>query len=237
MKKVIATSAIGTHVQLLDIALPSLRALASAQGYSLVIGTGHESGSRPASWGKVPLLRDLVDTYDVVFWIDVDVVVMRTDRDPLLDTPPSAFQAFVEQTTSFGKLPNCGIWLIRGGAQSAQFLDEVWKQEQFIDHPWWEQAAVSLLLGRSWVGGAGPAEDGPNPWATGTGFLPPEWNAILPGPGDRIRHYAGRPLSQRRAQMRADAAEARGDKVEAAVRRLAFRMENSARYRLHIGDR
>jgi len=123
VKKAVVTSAVGPYVELLDIAMPSLRAFAAAQSYSLVIGSGEDSGTRPPSWGKVALLRRLVDVCDVVLWIDVDAVVMKTDRDPLLDVPPSSFQAFVEHRSVIGNVPQCGVWLMRGGAMSARFLD------------------------------------------------------------------------------------------------------------------
>ncbi len=241
VKKVLVTSAIGPYVQLLDIARPSFERFARAQGYSLVIGTGLESGIRPPSWGKVPLLRRLVDSYEAVLWIDVDTVIMQSDRDPLLDMASSAFQAFVDYPTPLGNVPSCGFWLMRGGARSARFLDHVWEQEQFTGHPWWEQAAVASLLGRRFIDGQAQRDD-PNQsiskfedadqWVEGTGFLPSEWNAMMPGLHDRVRHYAGMPLADRRAQMKADAAQVRGRFLEARIRRTAFRLSKSVRYRL-----
>jgi hypothetical protein len=227
MEKVLVTAASGRHRRLLDIALPSFSAFCRAQGYSILIDSEPEASGRPASWGKVPLLRRMVEEYDVVLWVDVDAVILRHDRDPLLDVDPAAFQGLVDWSTTVGMVPNCGVWLLRGGGRSARFLDEVWAQTSLIDHPWWEQAAVAALLGRLPVD---PDAQG-GEWAIGTSLLPPEWNAVSVVPGMRIHHCAGMAFGDRRAQMRADAAQLRGRQAEAAVRRRVFRAAKSARYR------
>lgn len=43
---------------------------------------------------------------------------------------------------------NSGLFFLRNCPWSFEFLDEVYRQEQFIHHPWWENAAIIDLLTR-----------------------------------------------------------------------------------------
>ncbi|HVA50007.1 MAG TPA: putative nucleotide-diphospho-sugar transferase [Pirellulales bacterium] len=44
--------------------------------------------------------------------------------------------------------PNAGLFFIRNSAWSFQFMHAIYQHEQFIHHPWWEQAAIIELLNR-----------------------------------------------------------------------------------------
>ncbi len=60
-------------------------------------------------------------------------------------SPPGSANA-VFQGTHDG--PNAGLFFIRNSAWSFEFLRAIYQQEQFIHHPWWEQAAIIELLNR-----------------------------------------------------------------------------------------
>jgi hypothetical protein len=105
--------------------------------------------------------------------------------------------------------------MVRTGDDCAAFLDEVWAQEDLVDHPWWESAAISRLLGYEL--------DPPRPvretrWREQTKLISGRWNSIhdAPAPSPRIRHYPGYKLRTRTAFMARDLAIAA---VRSAVHR------------------
>jgi hypothetical protein len=116
-------------------------------------------GDRPASWNKIPALLLALQEYDEVLWIDADVVVIRSDN--LFDNVPAeAWQALVEHRTGSrsirrpngflklsreSRIPNCGVWLVRKAMLPV--LEKVWGLERYVEHPWWEQAALISEMG------------------------------------------------------------------------------------------
>jgi hypothetical protein len=81
--------------------------------------------------------------YDEVLWLDSDMVIVDPSED--LDVPADAWQALVEHHTGDGDVPNCGMWLAR--KPMIPVLQEVWDSVEFLNHGWWEQAAMHKLLG------------------------------------------------------------------------------------------
>lgn len=140
----ICTFADGRMADLQAISLPTVARYAARHGHQLVIGRPPQ-GERPASWHKVPLLRDLLDAHGEVLWIDADVVVTDLSADLFAEVPADAWQALVRHHTPDGEVPNCGVWLCR--RTMLPVLDRVWSMTGYLHHGWWEQAAVMELLG------------------------------------------------------------------------------------------
>jgi hypothetical protein len=81
--------ATGPYVELLGIVAESYRAYARCWGWDLVLSTEeHLADGRPAPWGKVRLVRDLLDDYDWVMWIDADAGFVHTDADVMEEVTP-----------------------------------------------------------------------------------------------------------------------------------------------------
>jgi hypothetical protein len=139
------------YTSLLKVALPSFYRYANRHSYDLIVPShkyvldachkyGWKYGERPVSWLKVPILRSLLKKYDVVLWLDCDVIITKIDIDiaeNFIDT--GNIQSFVVHRTGEGFIPNMGIWLLNNSADS--LLDNIWNQTQFINHCWWEQRA------------------------------------------------------------------------------------------------
>jgi hypothetical protein len=198
--KAIASIGTGAHERLLRIAARSFRPFAQRHGYDLHLHTEVVDPSRPAPWSKIPILQGLLDRYETVVWLDSDLMVV----DPREDLPlPPGLMAMVEHTTKEGRMPNSGVWVLRGGDEARAFLDEVWAQEDLVEHKWWENAAICRLLGYT-LDPVGPGA--PTPWLERTTFLDPRWNAIPDAPADhpRIRHYPGYSVKTRAAFMLRD---------------------------------
>jgi hypothetical protein len=98
--KALATIASGRHAELLRLSGPTFRAYADRHGYELVIGAGEMPEPRAGAWAKVPLIRRLLDTYELVLWVDVDAMILdgSVDVAELLDV--DAFQGLVLNGTS-----------------------------------------------------------------------------------------------------------------------------------------
>jgi hypothetical protein len=194
----------GPHRQLLALALPTFLRLADQFNYDVVIGTGSEADPRPASWSKIPLLLTALDRYDLVLWLDADTAVVSFDDDPALCLPIDSYQAFVAHQWDDETMPNAGVWLLRSGDRSKDFLRAVWSLEQYTDHHLWENAAILELLGfepSPWRPGS------PTRWSEGTTCLDPSWNVVrgfCRARRSHIHHYAGRSLTSRRWGARAD---------------------------------
>jgi hypothetical protein len=173
-------------------------------GYEIRIGSG-DSQSRPASWAKVLFLQKLLTEYDEVLWLDADVVILDASVDLAASVGPDAYQAFAEWRLDGDIGLNVGVWFLRASKRTQGFLQAVWDSTQFINHRWWENAAVLALLGHS-VDGSDSGEH--SPWAKGTEFVAEEWNMFVAKHGlrpARFRHYATVSNERRERWMRADA--------------------------------
>jgi hypothetical protein len=195
-RKAIASIGSGPHEPLLRLASRSFGPFARRHGYDLHLHAGPFETKRPAPWSKITLLADLLSRYEQVLWLDSDLVIV----DPREDLPPADFMALVQHDAKDGLMPNTGVWMLRASDESRAFLDEVWAQEDLIDHQWWENAAVCRLLGYE----LDPVRPGrATAWLERTTFLDPRWNSIRDAPAKhaRIRHYPGYSVRTRKAFM------------------------------------
>jgi hypothetical protein len=204
MRKAMVSLGSGPQSRLLALAARSFRPYAARHGYELALHTEAPDTARPAPWAKVTLLRRLAREYDVLLWLDADLVIVDRSLDIACELEEGRFLYLVEHATGEGRMPNSGVMLLRGGEQTIAFLDEVYAQEDLIHHRWWENAAICRLLGY----GLDPVGPGtPTALLTEhTKLISPRWNSIpdAPAPDPRIRHYPGYSLKVRGAFMARD---------------------------------
>jgi hypothetical protein len=204
MRKVIASLGTGPQSLLLRLASRSFRRYATKHGYELDLRTEVLDDGRPAPWSKVLMLRRLAATFDVLLWLDADLVIVDGSRDIAAELEDGRFLYMVEHHTKEGRMPNSGVMLLRGGAQTIEFLDAVYAQTDLLYHRWWENAAICRLLGYR----LDPVElEEPTPLLRDhTRFISPRWNSIPDAPTaePRIRHYPGYSLKVRAAFMARD---------------------------------
>lgn len=144
MSRVLLTFATGGHEQLLELSLPRFRRYADLHGYDLVTRPPSIL-IRPASWYKVPALLQALDTYDEALWLDADIVICDLSRDVADEVPTGAWQGLVRHHTTDGEVPNGGVWYARPAMRST--LQAIWARDRYLNHGWWEQAALLDLLG------------------------------------------------------------------------------------------
>jgi hypothetical protein len=108
---------------------------------------------------------------------------------------------------------NTGVFLVRSTPWARRFLERVWESEQYIDHAWWENAAVLDLLGYELPPDLSPPRRAPGP------LLDPhveliglEWNSTAGAslaPHPRIRHHGRAEIADLRRRLLEDLARFR----------------------------
>lgn len=144
MSRALVTFAVGDHEQLLDLSIPGFADYADRHGYHLQADPPRML-MRPPSWGKLPVIRAALDDHDEVLWIDADVIIVDADRDIADEVPADAWQAITRHHTPEGEVPSCGVWLVRRPMWKP--LEDMWRLTRYMNHPWWEQAALLDRLG------------------------------------------------------------------------------------------
>jgi hypothetical protein len=186
---------------------------AARHGYDVRIGTG-ESQDRPAAWGKVLFLQQLLREYEEVLWLDADLAIVDGTEDLADHVPADAYQAFADSRFEDRVWVNTGVWFMRADERTERFLQAVWDSTEYIDHPWWENTPILELLGYDIDDRVGRR---PTEWSTGTAMVDQTWNVqLIPHgfrPGTRIRHYAAVPNDRREQWIRTDADRASGNRA------------------------
>jgi galactosyl transferase GMA12/MNN10 family len=210
-RRVVCSIGSGPYRDLLNISAVTYRGYAARHGYDVELRTELPAPERPAPWSKVRLVQSLLDDYEEVFWIDADAIFVDISEDIARHVKPGKDLYLVEHIWEGGRLrgPNFGVFLIRSTPWSRKLLDDIWASEQFIDHMWWENAALYEMLGYEI-----PADLSPPRKVRTTDleerveFLGLEWNSGIGGdsrsPHPRIRHYGGRSLPDLKRGLMAD---------------------------------
>lgn len=190
-RKVLCSIGVGWHAELLAISSQTFRYFARQHGYDLCLRGDHCARERPVAWSKVLLIHRLLESYDVVLWIDADAAVTDASHDISDLLGSRDLMALVAHSAPGhpDPMPNTGVWLLRQHWRTRRFLRSVWASTHYIDHDWWENAAVAELLGYDLQPRVRLARR--TAIYRRTRFLPAEWNSIplLPSPAPRIRHF------------------------------------------------
>ena len=205
----------GPHEALLEISRPTFAAYAERHGYELITSTDSDP-RRPPAWAKVPMLREALESFELVLWIDADAVIVDGSADIADELKADRFLGLVRHGEL--EVPNTGVMLWRSGEPARELLDRAWNATRFIHHPWWENAALLDALGYRLPGALEPSRlrrvvarrrrfrlARSSPFMAGTQFLPLEWNSVYLDRADapRIVHCVGVPVEQRLRDMRA----------------------------------
>jgi hypothetical protein len=142
--------------------------------HDLTFCCGNLKGERPPSWGKVLMMHQALQDFDAVVWIDADVVVMDPSRNIIDELRPGSWQALVEHHTECGAVPNCGVWVCT--KEMLPTLTDIWNEGRYLDHPWWEQAAILGRMGYVLAEGPRASFDTTTKLYERTTFLESTWN-------------------------------------------------------------
>ena len=206
-QRAIASLGIGSHERLLRIAARSFRPYAERHGYDLHLHTQSADQSRSAHWTKIRILRDLVERYDTVVWLDSDLVIIDSRKDIADELEPDRFLYLVEHAYNDERVPNTGVMMLRSGKMAERFLDDAWALDKHMGHEWAEQGAIMELLGYD-LACKQPGTE--TTYRAHTKLISPRWNSVFFAPArrPRIRHFAAWPARTRTAAMLLATAEA-----------------------------
>ncbi len=199
--------------KLATLTLPRMEAFASRHGHELIVHKS-DGSSFTNSWMKIPaIISALRGGFDFVFWLDIDALILRMDRDILEDVQPGIdllASWHGPETVRLDGMPfpphyNAGVYLIRRSDWSLDFFTRLLAMHGQVTHPWLEQAALHTMLGYNDSLGNGPNVDKPD--RAHVGHLDPMWNSI-PGVAMAadpvIHHFAGLKGPVRFDLMKAD---------------------------------
>ncbi|MEP6623532.1 MAG: hypothetical protein ABJC79_03755 [Acidimicrobiia bacterium] len=209
MRKVLCSLGAGAHRELLDLSGETFSIFADRHGYDLDLRHELLTPDRAPAWNKIVLLRDLVARYDLVLWIDADAAIV----DPTVDIADSLgrrdLMGLVAHEYDGMRVPNTGVWLLRRNRSVQKFLARVWDRTEYLDHDWWENAAVIRELGFTVEPRVEPVTE-PR-IVRRTCFLERTWNSIEidTSPHSRINHYPGRSQEHRVEALARDLETAR----------------------------
>jgi hypothetical protein len=118
-------------------------------GYANIHFTSFDSKGRPASWGKVLALQQAIREHpelDYFLWIDADALITNPffRLEALCDRLDKAKRSILVANDGGGNI-NMGVFMMRRGEATNLILENLWKQEHFINHCWWEGGAVYAL--------------------------------------------------------------------------------------------
>lgn len=196
---VIVSLATGRHRELLAESAPTLVAYGRRHGWDVVLSSESPQGDRPPSWAKVVMVRRLMQQYPFVFWVDADAIIVDLERDLLAEIDPDGagadadiwFARHAQERNPDNTAINAGVLLTRSSAFADALLSAAWHAEEFIEHNWWEQAALLDILGYS----LHPpfAQHTVTVWNERVGEMDLSWNSV-PGycesPTAALNHHA-----------------------------------------------
>ena len=85
------------------------------------------------------LVRELMKTYGMVFWVDADALIVDIGRDILTeirDEDDVWFARHPQGRDPNATVLNAGIILARSTEFTESLFDAMWNAEQSIDHNW-----------------------------------------------------------------------------------------------------
>lgn len=189
-RKALVTFGTGPLEPMRASTLPAMTAYAARHGYNLVANC--RPTLDPPSWGKIPLLLEILDTHDAALWLDADVLIVDGSED-IADHVYGHQGLVAHVTRGDGRVPNTGIWYLTRRCIPL-LLEALELFPRYAAHPWWEQAAIIERL--------------PGHWESVTTWLDPGWNRHRHDlqPTDRVRlmHFTAVPDRVRRCQEAAE---------------------------------
>lgn len=148
MKILVLTLADSNFSDVADISMPNKIMYSSIHRYHFIQEFELLDKTRSASWNKILFLQEHLPNYDWIWWTDADSLVMNMEirLENIIDEDDDDICAPDMIITEDYNGLNAGQFLIRNCDWSIEFLKRVYNEDQFINHHWWEQAAIQTVL-------------------------------------------------------------------------------------------
>jgi hypothetical protein len=205
-ESVICSLAFGDHKKLLNIMKPTVEFYAKKHDFDIVFITHRLVDERPVAWDKVVLIRNLLDHYSLVIWVDADTLIVNPNQNIKNDLDYSYDMHLCTHKGIEPCNPNTGVWVVRSTTRSIKILNEIWNQIEHIPYHPWEQGALHTLLGYTHNSDiyTGPTEYTDNIKTLDIKYNSlVSWDGVLGAAKDPvIVHYCGIPIEERIAGLR-----------------------------------
>jgi len=134
------------YAQTMAAGIRSKEEYCRCHGYDFFVG-GEEvyDAQRPHSWSKIAMIKKQLRNYDYIFFSDADVVIVngKITLEKLIHGHMKDAD-FMLTRDLIGNM-NMGNFFVKNTPWSSGFLDRIYAQTDFIDHPWWENKAFIHL--------------------------------------------------------------------------------------------
>ncbi len=106
--------------------------------------------TRPPAWYKIRFLRQEFERHETRFclWIDSDALIYNRDFDIRSLIKPGKDLYLSNDCHGL----NAGVMLWKNTRPNKRLLDRIWKSTRYLNHPWWEQKALSELVASDFQG-------------------------------------------------------------------------------------
>lgn len=141
-----------------DICLPSKRAYAERHGYAFECVREYPNDVHP-SWHKLQLLKDRIDRYDAILWLDADTIVTNTAIRFFYRSPSTAYDGPVLMASQDWCAPaeerpnrangiSFGNFILRNTPDTHAWLDMASQHTQYATRSTccWEQDSVNKCM-------------------------------------------------------------------------------------------
>jgi hypothetical protein len=117
--------------------------------YTYINHAEYDYKGRPAPWGKILALKQCFEEnpdIDYIFWADADAMITNPyfKLECLRDKLNKSKRCMLLAVDGAGNI-NTGAFLVKRHEKTNLILDHIWNQTQFINHCWWEQAALMSI--------------------------------------------------------------------------------------------
>jgi hypothetical protein len=131
-----------------SLTAPVCEKYAKRYGFDYELVQVFPTPEKPASWHKLPIVKNRFSKYDWVLCVDLDAFFYN-HKTSVLGFIPRNKEIVVSKD---GNGYNCGVMAWKATARNADILDKMWSLDQFNHHGWWEQAAFHELANQNYAG-------------------------------------------------------------------------------------
>jgi galactosyl transferase GMA12/MNN10 family len=144
MKFAVLSLATDKMREIRELTFPNKQAYCERHGYKWISSAKSLDLSRPSSWSKILMIQQvcLSRSVDWAFWTDADSLIVRPEWK--LESIADDNADFIVSKDVNGI--NCGVFMMRMGGMTQQFLLAVYDHVEYLNHRYWEQAAIRREL-------------------------------------------------------------------------------------------
>lgn len=125
-------------IDMINVSKPILSEYCYRNNYSYDIFNIPTDYIRPYSWFKIDKLIQIDNDYDYILWMDADSVIVNKQFKIESIINKNKYFYISKDLHNI----NCGVFMIHNNNYMKKFLENTWNKTQYLNHCWWEQAAI-----------------------------------------------------------------------------------------------